>query len=93
MEISNVKVAAISSTSAEISWETNHKATSKVNYDLFREYDQELQNSEKVKIHKVTLQNLQPDTTYHYEVMSQNGGYTYDADRVFKTPLLEIREE
>jgi len=85
LQISNVKVVSISSTSAEIIWQTNHKATSKVNYGLSRIYDGEKQDSKKVKNHSIILTNLNPDTTYHYEVISQNGSYVYDADRIFVT--------
>ena len=83
----------MSSFSVEISWQTNHRATTKVNYGLTREYDQELQDTKKVREHKVILTGLKPDTEYHYEVLSQNKNFVYDADRVFRTPQLEIVEE
>ena len=86
MQISSVKATPLSSVSVEIKWETNHKATSKVNYGFSRIYDQEKQDSKKVKNHSIILNNLKPDTTYHYEVISQNGSYVYDADRIFYTP-------
>lgn len=85
LQISDVKVISVSSTSVEVIWQTNHKATSKVNYGLTRIYDGEKQDSEKVKNHSVILTGLDPDTTYHYEVISQNGSYVYDADRIFAT--------
>lgn len=85
MQITNVKVIPLSSTSVEITWQTNHKATTKVNYGLSREYDQEWQDSSKTKQHTVILRNLKPDTEYHYEVMSQNKNFVYDADRMFRT--------
>lgn len=90
---SNAKVIPLSSFSVEISWQTNHRATTKVNYGLTREYDQELQDTKKVREHKVILTGLKPDTEYHYEVLSQNKNFVYDADRVFRTPQLEIVEE
>ncbi len=85
LQISDVKVVSISSTSVEIIWQTNHKATSKVNYGLSRIYDGEKQDSKKVKSHSIILTNLNPGATYHYEVISQNGSYVYDADRIFIT--------
>ncbi len=89
MQISNVKVSPLSPTSMEITWETSHKATSKVNYGLTRVYNREKQDSKKVKKHSVILDNLNSDTLYHYEVISQNGTYAYDADRIFYTPREE----
>ena len=86
IQISGVKAIPLSSTSVEIIWETNHKATGKVNYGFSRIYDQEKQDSKKVKNHSIILNNLKPDTAYHYEVISQNGSYAYDADRMFYTP-------
>ncbi|TSD02659.1 MAG: Uncharacterized protein Athens071426_420, partial [Parcubacteria group bacterium Athens0714_26] len=86
LQISDVKAMPLSSTSAQITWTTNHSATSKVNYGATREYDGEFQNAQKVKKHQVFLENLKPNTLYHYEVMSQNkSDYAYDADRIFQT--------
>lgn len=86
LQISDVKVIPLSSNSVEITWKTNHKATSKVNYGLTRIYDREQQDSKKVKDHSIILTGLKPGATYHYEMISQNKGYVYDADRVFVTP-------
>lgn len=86
LQISDVRVILISPTSAEIVWKTNYKATSKINYGLSRIYDMEKQDSKKVKNHSVILIDLKPGATYHYEAISQNGSYVYDADRIFVTP-------
>lgn len=85
LEIYDLQANAISSTAVEIVWQTNHKATSKVNYGLTRVYNKEKQDSKKVKSHSVILTKLLPATTYHYEVLSQNGSYAFDADRIFIT--------
>ncbi|TSC96006.1 MAG: Uncharacterized protein Athens071426_195, partial [Parcubacteria group bacterium Athens0714_26] len=86
-KISNVKAMPISPTEVVINWNTNHKATTKIKYGLTRQYNKELEDSTKVKNHQVIIKNLQPNTLYHYEVMSQNGTYNYDADNIFKTPV------
>jgi hypothetical protein len=83
--ITNVKVEVLSSTSAIISWETNHPANSKVNYGLDETYGMDQQSDELVEHHEFTLTNLQPETQYHFEVMSHNKNYVYDANRKFTT--------
>jgi hypothetical protein len=84
--ISDVKVAKSTPTSMTITWTTNHPATSKVNYGLTPDYGQDVQSTKRVTRHEVTITGLQPNTTYSYEVMSQNKNYVYDANHLFKTP-------
>lgn len=85
-QIYDVKVELLSSTSAKISWKTNHPANGKVNYGLDETYPLDIQSDEYVTDHEFTLTNLQPNTEYHFEVMSQNKTYVYDANRRFTTP-------
>jgi len=85
-KISNVEATALSPTSVKVSWKTNHPANGKVNWGHDDGiYKFELQESKRTTEHEFTLTNLQPDTEYHYEVMSQNKNYVYDANRKFKT--------
>lgn len=84
--IADVQVTTLSPTSATISWTTNHPATGKVNYGLDETYPLDVQTTKRTTYHEFTLTNLQPDTEYHFEVMSQNKNYVYDANRRFKTP-------
>jgi len=81
-----VKVKTLSPTSARISWQTNHPANGKVNYGLDRTYPFDVQSEKRVTHHEFTLKNLKPDTVYHFEVMSHNKNYVYDANREFRTP-------
>lgn len=84
--ISDVKVAKSTPTTMTITWTTNHPATSKVNYGLTPDYGQDVQFTKRVTHHEVTITGLQPNTTYSYEVMSQNKNYVYDANHMFTTP-------
>lgn len=84
--ITNVRVAVINPTSAKVSWETNHPANGKVNYGLDRTYPFDVQSEKRVTQHEFTLTDLAPDTVYHFEVMSHNNNYVYDANREFRTP-------
>ncbi len=84
--ITDVEIAVLSSTSAKITWKTNHPATSKINYGTSTTYTEEAQSSRRVSEHEFLLENLAPNTQYFFEVMSQNKNYVYDANRAFKTP-------
>lgn len=87
--IYNVRVVAFSPTQARISWETNHPANGKVNYGLDETYPNDIQSDMLVTEHEFVLENLQPGTRYHFEVMSHAKSYVYDANREFLTPLEE----
>ncbi len=93
-KISDVQVAVLSPTSVKVTWQTNHPANGKVNYG-FRDgdYDFEEQMEKRTTYHEFVLENLKPDTEYHYEVMSQNKNYVYDASRKFKTPAIAGAEK
>jgi hypothetical protein len=85
--ISDVKVVVLSPTSTKISWQTNHPASGKVNYGFASgDYIFEIQDDKKINYHEFVLENLDPNTEYHFEVMSQNKNYVYDANRTFMTP-------
>lgn len=85
-KISDVKVIVLSPTSAKVSWVTNHPANSKVSYGLDETHPLDIQTDKRTTYHEFTLSNLTPNTEYHFEVMSQNKNYVYDANRKFKTP-------
>ena len=87
-KIADVQVAILSPTSVKVSWQTNHPANGKVNYGLDRTYPFDVQSEKRVTHHEFALANLQPDTTYYFEVMSYNKNYVYDANREFRTPVV-----
>ncbi len=84
--IADVEVEILSPTSAKISWKVNHPSTGKVNYGLNKTYPFDIQDTKRVTEHEFVLTDLIPDTVYHFEVMSQNKNYVYDANREFRTP-------
>lgn len=87
-QISEVKTEIIDSATVKISWNTNHPATGKVNFGFQEgEYEFEQQTEKRTTYHEFILTDLKPGTEYHYEVMSQNKNYVYDANRQFRTPL------
>lgn len=74
--------------SANISWETTRNSLTWLLYGTSSPaYGEELKNTLYNATHAVTLNNLLPNTTYHYQLRAQdsNGYSAYDADRTFVT--------
>ncbi|MFZ2202715.1 MAG: SH3 domain-containing protein [Microgenomates group bacterium] len=88
-----VRVEKVNPTVAVIYWQTNHHATSAVNYGFNTSYGKKVQSDERVKEHRLTLTDLEPGKTYFFEVMSQNKNYVYDAYYTFQTPASESGTE
>jgi hypothetical protein len=88
--ISNVQVARLNPTSATITWDTNHVThVGKVNWGTYETLTYDHQAFEQSGLHthhEVAITDLHPDTTYYFEVMSQDGNYVYDAYYSLKTP-------
>lgn len=70
-QLSNISVANVTNTSADIYWTTQEPGDSQVEYwsalHMFSKLDQEM-----VINHHIHLSNLTPATTYHYKVMSRD---------------------
>ncbi len=84
-QIYNVRIAETGPDYAVIQWQTNHYASSKVNYGSTYDYGFDVQTDKKTKDHKIRIDNLKPDTSYYYEVMSQGKNYVFDARHEFRT--------
>ena len=84
--IADIRVEEVSPTMAIVYWQTNHYATSKVNYGFSTSYDEEVFSNKRVKEHRMVLKDLEPGKLYYFEVMSQNKNYVYDAYYTFTTP-------
>jgi phosphodiesterase/alkaline phosphatase D-like protein len=60
--------------SAEISWETNNKAATFVKYGKDpNNLDKESRHSGGARDHRVTLAELEPGTTYHFVILTDDG--------------------
>lgn len=85
----NVGAATQNATSTEVSWTTSSGATGQVEYGVSSAYGQtSLPNSSAETTHTILLSGLQPNTTYHYAVISTDtaGGRTVSSDGTFTTP-------
>jgi peptidoglycan hydrolase-like protein with peptidoglycan-binding domain len=74
--------------SATITWVTDQATDSQVVYGTTASYgSSSTLNSTLSTTHAVTLTNLTPSTTYHYEIKSKNAGGTYaiTSDETFTT--------
>ncbi len=72
--ISGVNISNITDSSAIITWKTDEAATSQVKYGTTEAYGSTTPLNQKLATsHSVTLTGLDPDTTYHFRVMSKDG--------------------
>lgn len=84
--ISNIKVVTYSN-KAVITWTTNESSISWVVYGITTAYGKEVKTTTYTTSHSVTLSDLSPATTYHYQVKSKDssGNIGYFADKTFTT--------
>jgi len=93
-EISEIKSIDITQNSASITWKTNEKSTSQIEYGTTETYGKETTIDENfVNSHSITMTDLEPNTTYHFRVKSidEAGNENISEDYTFKT--LEKSEE
>jgi len=85
--ISNVHVPYVGARSVTIQWDTNEAATSRVEYGTTINYNKSTGSSTRTKVHDITIKNLQPNTLYHFRVVSsdKDKNTAVYADEVFKT--------
>jgi hypothetical protein len=85
--VSDINVTLPSLTSASITWATDEPSSTSVEYGLTSSYGTTVYGGGGVTDHTVTFGNLQPFTTYHYRVISQDpsGNQTVTEDRTFQT--------
>lgn len=92
VEIKFVEVTGITNTSATISWETSKEVKGEVKYDKDIYLDYSEKEDSATKKHSITLTDLEPDTTYYYQIIS--GEEETEEEESFKTresrPLSEI---
>lgn len=71
--ISDVQVVGVTESQAEITWQTNEPATSKVNYGLeCAQLSTSVVSTDYVTVHAITITGLEECTTYFFEVASTN---------------------
>lgn len=86
-QIYNSRVETVTATSAVIVWNTDEESDSMVNYGLNRNYGIARDPFYDKKIHEIFLDDLAPDTTYYFRMVStdQDGNQTISSDYTFTT--------
>ncbi len=97
--ISKASIISTASKAVMVSWETDKKADSIVEYGLNASYDLISGNpsdvSSPVSSHKVSIANLSADTLYYFRIISRdaNGNISKSGDLTFKTSLSTDKEK
>jgi len=94
--ISNIRVSEITTSSAIISWTTDKRADSIVNYGLDRNYGIIRDSTLKTE-HQIVLDNLLPNTDYYFQVVSvdefgnqaSSKGFTFTTKKLIEIPGAE----
>src|SRR6185503_17448835 len=68
-EISNVKITDIADNKASITWDTDTETNATINYGLDDSFGI-VRDPALVKEQLLTIENLDPSTTYHFRVVS-----------------------
>ena len=86
-QIFNSRVETVTATSAIIVWQTDEESDSMVNYGLNRNYGIARDPFYDKKIHEIFLDDLAPDTTYYFRMIStdEDGNQTISSDYTFST--------
>jgi peptidoglycan hydrolase-like protein with peptidoglycan-binding domain/phosphodiesterase/alkaline phosphatase D-like protein len=89
--LSAVVVASLATSTATVAWTTSEPATAHVAYGTTASYGTtSLLDSNLALTHSTELTNLEPDTTYHYQVISidEAGNVATSTDATFTTEAL-----
>jgi Purple acid Phosphatase, N-terminal domain/IPT/TIG domain/Fibronectin type III domain len=90
LETATVAAASVAPTSAVITWQTNKPSDQQVIYGTTTSYGLSTSPDPTLSLsHSQTLTNLQPETTYHFQVRSRDegGSVAQSADFTFTTPI------
>lgn len=79
--------SSTTATTATITWTTNESATSTVNFGATTSYGTASSSSSFVTSHSLTLPNLTPSTSYHFQISSgdSSNNYAISSDYTFTT--------
>lgn len=86
-KISDIMIIEVTEHSATITWETNDKADSQINYGLSNDYGIVREPVADKKIHEIILDDLEAATTYHFRALSADefGNQTVSGDFTLTT--------
>jgi LysM repeat protein len=83
-DLNTHKVQATSTqTTITLTWKTDHKTKATVRYGTDKNMKEKKKDNEKEKKHKLTLDNLTPDTKYYFRIKSEDGDNT-DRSKIYE---------
>jgi hypothetical protein len=87
VQIKNIKVSNLTTSSARITFETSKPAKIVLYYGANTSYGSEKSSNEYLTTHSYDLSGLLPDTEYHFKIMAtdEDSYITYSADQMFRT--------
>ena len=86
-EIRRVSVRKVSDSTALIQWHTDQSANSAIDYGTSDAYGDRVEDPDFERQHQMRLSGLEPNTLYHFRVVSQNlaGSESQSEDFTFRT--------
>ncbi len=89
LALTSVQASNINGTSAVITWQTDHPATSQVDYGTSTSYGSRVGDTTNASNHSVTVSGLTNNTTYHFKSTStdQYGNTGSSSDGTFRTTI------
>lgn len=86
--ISNVVISNVTDSSATVSWETSTEASSEIDYGKTNSYGLVQTDSNQSMSHSFTLNSLDSNSTYHFDIKASNVNGTIDfGDNTFVTAV------
>jgi LysM repeat protein len=74
--------ATTTETTLTLTWQTDHKTKSTVRYGTNKDLKNKQKDNTKEKKHKLTLDNLIPDTRYYFRIKSEDGDSHADRSKI-----------
>lgn len=82
-DLNTSKIKAVSTQdSIAIKWKTDYKTRSTIRYGTDRNLKEKKKDNDKEKKHKMTLNNLLPDTKYYFRIKSEDGDDNEDKSKI-----------
>jgi parallel beta-helix repeat protein len=76
-----------------IQWDTTNNSDEKIRYGKNEEMNHEKENSDRSKKHKITIKNLNPNTTYYFRIKSEDRYGNIDRSRTYKVKTKEQKQD
>jgi phosphodiesterase/alkaline phosphatase D-like protein len=88
-KISNLKIIEVKPYKVTIAWDTNVETETTLNWGKTTGYGEKRGKNEMTKVHQLTIDGLEDNTEYHYQIVAKDemGNEVADDDKNVRTPL------